>query len=68
MPEVDRCYIMTGGTDILVHLVVKDIDELNNFITRKLRNMEGVQSTLTSIVLSDVSANTQLKALNSVKI
>ncbi len=55
MPEVDECYIMTGGTDILVKVSVKDVDELNVFVIDKLRDLEGVQNTTTSIVLNDIS-------------
>ena len=55
MPEVEECYIMTGTTDILISVRVSSVEELNNFLINKLRVMEGVQNTLTAIVLSDVS-------------
>lgn len=55
LPEVEECYIMTGTTDILISVSVSDVDELNNFVINKLRNLEGVQNTLTAIVLSDAS-------------
>lgn len=55
MPEVEECYIMTGGTDILIKASVKDVDELNNFVINKLRDTEGVQNTMTAIVLNDIS-------------
>lgn len=55
MPEVEECYIMTGGTDILIKVSVKDVDELNNFVINKLRDTEGVQNTMTAIVLNDIS-------------
>ncbi len=55
MPEVEECYIMTGSTDVLISVSVSDIDELNNFVINKLRDLEGVQNTLTAIVLNDIS-------------
>lgn len=55
LPEVEECYIMTGAIDILASVLVADVDELNNFIINKLREMDGVQNTLTAVVLSDVS-------------
>jgi len=55
MPEVEECFIMAGGTDILIRVSVGTVDDLNNFIINKLRELEGVNNTLTSIVLSDIS-------------
>lgn len=55
MPEVHACYIMAGSIDILLHAVVKDVDELNNFVITRLRNMEGVGNTMTSVILTDVT-------------
>jgi len=44
--------IVTGGTDIVVKVRVKDVDELNDFVIKKLRTVEGVDKTQTLIVLS----------------
>lgn len=63
MHEVEECYIMTGGTDILVKVSVKDVEELNNFVINKLREIEGVQNTLTAIVLNDISYATKKPAM-----
>ena len=54
MPEVDECYIMTGSTDILIKASTHDVDELNDFITNRLRNFRGVTKTVTSVVLKDI--------------
>lgn len=51
---VYEVYILTGGSDILVKVLVKDITELNNFVTEKLRNVVGVDKTQTSIILKEV--------------
>ena len=51
---VYEVYILTGGSDILVKALVKDITELNNLVTEKLRNVEGVDKTQTSIILKEI--------------
>jgi DNA-binding Lrp family transcriptional regulator len=51
---VYEVYILTGGSDILVKVLVKDITELNNFVTEKLRNVAGVDKTQTSIILKEL--------------
>ena len=54
MPEVESVELLTGTTDILVKVRVKDVDELNEFIIRKLRKIEGVDKVQTSVVLSKI--------------
>ena len=44
--------IVTGGTDIIVKVRVKDVDELNEFVIKKLRSVDGVDKTQTLIVLN----------------
>ena len=44
--------IITGETDIIAKIRVKNIEELNDFITKKVRNIKGVGKTQTLIVLS----------------
>ena len=51
---VYEVYILTGGSDILVKALVKDITELNNLVTNKLRNVPGVDKTQTSIILKEI--------------
>ena len=45
--------IVTGGTDIIVKVRVKDVEELNDFIIKRLRDIEGVDKTQTLIVLNN---------------
>ncbi|MBI2654986.1 Lrp/AsnC family transcriptional regulator [Candidatus Woesearchaeota archaeon] len=51
---VYEVYILTGGSDLLVKALVKDITELNTLVTEKLRNVAGVDKTQTSIILKEV--------------
>lgn len=52
--NVEEASIITGGADILARVRVKDIEELNDFVVRKLRSIDGVDKTQTMIVLSSV--------------
>ena len=46
--------ILTGGLDIIVKVMAKDIDDLNELVTEKLRDIDGVDKTQTMIVLTQV--------------
>ncbi len=52
MPDVEEVSVLTGGADLLVKVRSADLDGLNDFIVRKLRNVQGVDKTQTMIVLS----------------
>lgn len=54
LKEVDSSSIITGESDLLIKVGVKDVDELNDFIIKKLRHIDGVESTRTMIVLKEV--------------
>ena len=51
---VEEVDIMAGGNDILIKIRLKDIDELNDFVIRKLREIDGVDKTETMVVMSSV--------------
>lgn len=46
--------VMTGGTDILVKILAKDIEDLNEIVTTRMRNVIGVDKTQTTIVLREI--------------
>ena len=46
--------ILTGGLDIIAKILAKDIDDLNEIVTEKLREIDGVDKTQTMIVLKQV--------------
>ncbi len=50
---VEEAYIITGQSDLMARVRVKDLDELNELITVKLRKMDGVGSTQTMMVLKE---------------
>jgi Lrp/AsnC family leucine-responsive transcriptional regulator len=56
--EVMECYLMTGDADYLLRVVVRDVQELENFIVNKLSRIEGVSSIRSSFALKQVKYKT----------
>ncbi len=52
--EVESAAMVTGGTDIILKIRVVNIEELNKFITVKLRNIKGIEKTRTMVILNEV--------------
>jgi DNA-binding Lrp family transcriptional regulator len=50
MPEVQECFVISGATNVLIKVSVKDIDTLNEFITHKLKK-SGVENITTHIII-----------------
>lgn len=46
--------IVTGNTDILAEVRVKDMHELNRLITEKIRKIDGIDKTQTLMVLEEI--------------
>ncbi|MHA2278359.1 MAG: Lrp/AsnC family transcriptional regulator [Candidatus Kariarchaeaceae archaeon] len=53
-PEVEEVSIDTGETDLVIKVSLGDVDDLNSFVVKKLRDIDGVEKTITSVVLSEV--------------
>lgn len=54
LPEVEDVSIVTGEIDMIVKVALGDVDELNDFVIYKLRDIEGIEKTVTSVVLTEV--------------
>lgn len=52
-PAVESSAMITGASDIIIKVRCGSIDELNEFVTIYLRNVEGVEKTQTAIVLNE---------------
>ena len=52
-PEVDEVSVLTGEVDLLVRVALRDVDALNEFVIFKLRNIDGIERTTTSVVLME---------------
>lgn len=57
-PEVMECYLMTGDSDYLLRVLVRDIRELEVFILNSLSKIPGVSNIRSSIALKQVRYKT----------
>ena len=51
---VEEVSMTTGSSDILVKVQGKNMDELNEFVTKQLRSFRGVDKTQTLVVLNEI--------------
>ncbi|PIU21718.1 MAG: AsnC family transcriptional regulator [Candidatus Diapherotrites archaeon CG08_land_8_20_14_0_20_34_12] len=51
---VESADIVTGQTDLLVKVRCANIKDLDNFITKDLRSIEGIDKTISMIVLEEI--------------
>lgn len=51
--RVEKVSIVTGGTDLVARIRVKDIDELDKILLGKIQLLEGVAKTQTMIIIRD---------------
>lgn len=49
--EVESCYLMSGGYDLLVFVTGKTLNSVATFISERLATIEGVLSTATHFLL-----------------
>lgn len=64
-PEVMECYLMTGDSDYLLRVVVRDIPALERFIVQFLSKVPGVSSIRSSFALKQVKYKTALPLPNA---
>ena len=53
MPEVEKVDIVTGGTDMVVRVRVKDVEGYDKFLLKKFQNIPGVDRTQSLIVIHE---------------
>ena len=54
-PEVVECYLMTGGSDYLLRVVVSDLAAYERFLKDHLTRIPGVRSIQSSFALKQVA-------------
>lgn len=59
-PEVVGCYVMTGGYDYLLRVVVPSLDAYADFTMKRLLKMPAVKDVRSSFVLETVKDSTAL--------
>ena len=52
--EVVECYLMTGSSDYLLRLVVRDVDDLERIHARELTRLPGVTRVSSSVAMRTV--------------
>jgi DNA-binding Lrp family transcriptional regulator len=52
MDGVKAVYTVTGAHDIIAHVEAEDIQSLSELVLSKIRSIDGVIKTMTSVVLS----------------
>lgn len=60
LPEVLGCYHVTGEFDYLLKVVIRNRQDLQNFLVEKLTPIPGVARIYTSLVLTEVKSTTAL--------
>lgn len=60
IPEVQEVHIITGEWDILVKARVGSVDDLGELVVGRLRSIQGVERTYTSVVLETVKETQKL--------
>jgi DNA-binding Lrp family transcriptional regulator len=58
--EVAECYLMTGGSDYLLRLVVRDVDDLERVHSQELTRIAGVTRVSSSIAMRTVVKRAEL--------
>ena len=53
LPEVEETYIVTGTTDIVVKVRVKDVTEYDEFLLKKLQKIPCVDKTQSLVVINE---------------
>lgn len=51
-PEVIECHHMAGEYDYMLKVLLRDTSDLEEFISRKLKSIKGVEKSNTQVVLS----------------
>jgi len=67
VPEVVRCYLVTGTLDFLMEVVAKDLDSYADFAVNRLLKLPGVKDVRSSFVLKEVK-ETNLLPLDHISI
>ncbi|MBM2715734.1 Lrp/AsnC family transcriptional regulator [Mesorhizobium caraganae] len=66
-PEVMECYLMTGDSDYLLRVVVRDTVALQHFIVDRLSKTRGVANIRSSFALKQVKYKTALPLENLIE-
>lgn len=60
LPEVLECFMLTGETDVLIKIAVRDHTALKDFLHRFAKKQDVIARVQTAIVLEEIKVTTQL--------
>lgn len=60
LPEVLECYLVSGGSDYELKVVVEDLSDYEDFLIKRLNQIEGISRIQTAFVLKTVKDETRL--------
>ncbi len=58
--EVMECYLMTGGSDYMLRVVVPDLEHYQHFLVEKLTQIPGISNIQSSFALQQLIDKTEL--------
>jgi Transcriptional regulators len=61
LEEVLECFHTTGDEDFVLKVAVRDIQELQQFLVKKLTVVQGVDKVKTNLVLATVKYDTKIR-------
>ena len=61
-----ECYLMTGGADYLLRVLVPDLEHYERFVLKRLTRIPGIANIQSSFSLQQISYNTELPLSESV--
>ena len=62
-PEIINCYLVTGDSDYLLHVVAQSLDHYADFMRTYLTKIPAIQNIKTSFVLDQVVTNRPIPIL-----
>lgn len=60
LEEVAECYHIAGMYDYLLKVVVKDMDDYQRFITKKLATIDNISNVQSSFIMQEIKSSTAL--------
>lgn len=54
LPEVEKVDIVTGETDLIVRVRLKDVEEFDSFLLKRFQKIAGVDRTRSLIVIHEI--------------
>ena len=60
LPEVVECYCISGGSDFLLKVLMKDMDEYRHFILHKLATLSNIGNAQSRFVVNEIKSQTSV--------